>query len=454
MSLLLLLKEVKGEAPSPDVVSRWELDETSGTTAVDSVGSNDGTYTSAELGKPSIIPYIPEAVTALLGENAYITVPDDESLHFTEGLSLRLWYEVVDTGVLFARNGNYTLSLTGEGKLTFAFRDPAGEWHEASTEEGALGVGKHSIEVTYDRSYIRIYIDGGEAGSAAATAKLRGSEGEVWIGVQPGGEFQFCHGRYQRIELRSGPRSAAEILATYEEESVEKWLDFNGDFETGDFSQFWEVQANEKRATVVEAPLGKGKYAAHFEVQEGDPEVVGPGGNRAEAIPDRFFWDGDFAYFRGLTKLLQVDWPHWTIPFQLHDEGTGSPPVCGFLIEDEGSKRFRIQKGDSSAVYFDVPVAEGETFEWSLFVAFGAEGSLRLRINGELIGEVTGIDTVGAEPCNFKAGIYRSKDSKGTTELLHDGILISEEFFSEPPIPNPEPGPGLYVQVEGELVAL
>lgn len=224
--------------------------------------------------------------------------------------------------------------------------------------------------------------------------------------------------------------------------------DFNGDFEPGDFSQYLETQAPEGRAAVVKSPVGEGEFAALFEVLDGDPEVAG--GHRSEAIPDREFFDGDEAHVRDLINLQEVDWDHWSIPFQFHDTSEGSPPLCGLLRRVDGEKRLRICSGDQKAIFLDLDVPEGRYFEIVLHVVFGAKGSVEVWINGVSQGKATEANTIGNEPTNLKVGVYRSQESVGRTAILHDGLLITSEFFSEPPAP--ELGvKALKVDVGGDL---
>lgn len=430
----------RGHLLTMTLVSRWLLDEVSGTKAADSISENHGTYTAAELGKPSIIPSLPLAHAPYLGEGAYIRVPDDASLHFKGGLSIKLWYERSgDMGILFARESNYELDLEAGGKLRFAFRDPAGEWHEVESGEEALPPGKHRIDVTYDLTHLRILVDGIEVASAEFSQELRGSAGDIWIGVQPGGEFQFCHGFYQRIELRSGARGTAAILAEYEEEAIEVWADFNGDFETGNKLQYVEEQAPPERLTVVKAPkapVAQGRYALRVELQPADPLVAA--GHRSELRSGKTFVEGDKRYFRELFYIPHAswDWTHWGIIWQGHDESTGSPPVCWMLGEDKGTKYLRLQSGDSKVVFCTIEnPPDSEWFELVWWIEFGPEGAAKVWFNGEAqtMEKGEGIDTLGVELVYDKEGVYRSSEAEGTVVYYFDGYRIGEAFFSKPP---------------------
>ena len=231
------------------------------------------------------------------------------------------------------------------------------------------------------------------------------------------------------------PSVAAHIVIASAEVEPPPFEDFNGDFETGDTSQYLEVQAPEGRVTVVESPVGEGSYAGRFEYQEGDPKAAG--GHRAEVIPDREFGTGETLFFRHLLYLpyASIDFNHYLILCQWHDTSEGSPPLTLQTFEEEGKKRLFIGSGDSKSVYyeFDIP-GDSEWFELVYRIDFAKEGgSMEVWLNGESLGEVTGINTLGTEPTNWKLGIYRSSSAEGTTVVLHDGVAITDEFFSEPP---------------------
>jgi hypothetical protein len=425
------------------LVSRWLLDESSGTKATDSVGENHGTYEGAPLlGENSIIPAYPLSHSVALREAGhYIEIPDSPSLRFTSAFTLALWYEWdgSDNGFLLDKGSeDYALFLNADGSLTALLRYEASKWRELSTAAGAVPKDEPArLHVLYDKAHLRILVDGIEVASEAFTDTVLTSTNGLAIGRQQSAETAFLHGRYQKVEVSNAAITVEEAKAEFDAENFKEpapWEDFNGDYETGDFSQYLETQAPPGRARIVSSPVGEGNFAACFEFQEGDPIVAG--GHRSEAIPDREFRSGDAYYFRDLIFLDLVDWNHWTIPLQFHDTSKGSPPLCGLLRLVEDEKRLLICKGDQSEVYFDLPVpVEKDFFEVVVLVNFGELGSIELWIDGEFVGEVIEVDTIGIEPTNFKEGLYRASDSEGTTRIYHDGLRITKDFFSDPPAP-------------------
>jgi Polysaccharide lyase len=212
------------------------------------------------------------------------------------------------------------------------------------------------------------------------------------------------------------------------------WEDFNGDFETGDFSQYLEVQALPDRATIVEGPVGEGPYAARFERRAGDEPVAGS--SRSEVVPGREFHTGETLYFRHLLYLPfgSIDWSHFLILCQWHDSSAGSPPLSLLAVEEGGVKMLRIATGDQHSTYYQFPIpGDSEWFELVYRVSFGISGSIEVWLDGESLGEVSEIDTLGTEPTNWKLGAYRSAEAVGATVVYQDGVKITDSFFSHPP---------------------
>ncbi len=212
------------------------------------------------------------------------------------------------------------------------------------------------------------------------------------------------------------------------------WEDFIGNFETGDFSQYLEVQAAAGRATIVKSPVGEGVYAARFERREGDELIAGS--NRSEAVPDHEFHAGETRYFRHLLYLPfeSIDWNHFLILCQWHDSSPGAPPLSLQTFEKDGAKKLLIGSGTQKSIYyeFDIP-GNAQWFELVYRITFGIKGSMEVWLNGQSLGEVTEIDTLGVEPTNWKLGNYRSSEAEGTTVIFQDGVTIAKDFLSDPP---------------------
>jgi Polysaccharide lyase len=220
------------------------------------------------------------------------------------------------------------------------------------------------------------------------------------------------------------------------------WADFDGGFETGDFSQYLEVQAASGRASIVQSPVAEGSYAARFERQVGDELIAGS--NRSEAVPNREFHAGETRYFRQLLYLPfeSIDWGHFLILCQWHDSSPGTPPLTLQTFEVEGVKKLLIGSGSRKQIYYEFNIpGSSQWFELVYRITFGSSGSMQVWLNGKSIGEVEGIDTLGTEPTNWKVGAYRSGEAEGTTVIYQDGVMVTKNFFSNPPKEPSPPSP-------------
>jgi Polysaccharide lyase len=224
------------------------------------------------------------------------------------------------------------------------------------------------------------------------------------------------------------------VLAASPALGAAAWEDFNGDFETGDFSQYLEVQTAPGRATIVKSPVAEGTYAARFERQVGDPPAAGS--SRTEAVPDPFFHAGETLYFRHLLYLPfeSIDWKHFLILCQWHDASGDPPPLSLQTFAKEGVKKLLIGSGTQESIYYDFGIpGSSEWFELVYRITFDVKGSIEVWLNGKSLGEVREIDTLGTEPTNWKLGNYRSSEAEGTTVIFQDGVMITKNFFSNPP---------------------
>jgi hypothetical protein len=215
---------------------------------------------------------------------------------------------------------------------------------------------------------------------------------------------------------------------------------FVGDFESGDLSQWDNVQAVPGKVAIVGDPVAEAAYAGRFEVEGGDEEPE-TGSQRAEVISGEHFEEGDMRYFRFLSRVDSWDFGHWGIIWQIHDDTDGPPPLSLQLEEDASTPMLWLGPGDGADDFWQAPLPRGEWFEIAIRVVFGREGSVELWLNGEPQtmldadrGYVFGpVDTLGVPPSYDKLGIYRSRDSTDPAVVYHDGYRIDERFFSAPP---------------------
>ncbi len=155
----------------------WRLGEATGTTATDSVGSIDGTYSGGvTLGGTGGLAGDPATAATFNGSSGTVTIPDTPSIRFTQRqpFSVEAWVKTSFTGanqVIASKMLNDTARRGWEFRLDTTARPNfllVNTWSSSAISvTGATSVADgnwHHISVTYDGSSkglgVRFYIDG------------------------------------------------------------------------------------------------------------------------------------------------------------------------------------------------------------------------------------------------------------------------------------------------------
>jgi hypothetical protein len=164
-------REVMADSP----VAYWRLGEASGTTAVDAIGSYNGTYVSSPtLGVEGAVVGN-TAVT--LGGSSYISLGDVLDMG-TSDWTIEGWVKTTDSdfavfskSVTAAGNGRYGVYYTG-GNLNALFDPPSGDvvlasWASTIPKNGSW----HHIAATFNRDELmKLYCDGALRASTSISA--------------------------------------------------------------------------------------------------------------------------------------------------------------------------------------------------------------------------------------------------------------------------------------------
>jgi hypothetical protein len=259
---------------------------------------------------------------------------------------------------------------------------------------------------------------------------------------------------------------------------------FNGDWETGDFSQWDQVNYIEdfepRRIAIVDEPVRQGSRAARFEVRPGDKTTAGneysesATGERAEVARhfDGQEGEGD-EYFYSFSMFLPEDWVQeqdgWRIPLQFHsvdEQLNGRSPVpplaFNFLPregrpngEDEGGFFVLLHGGDltdtesaenNSAEILPLPIATGVWHDFIFQVRWDPEdGAVRVwhradsddEDDFELRAELEDVPTLlyvteperSVSEVFMRQGLYRADNEEGQTNVLYlDATRRGESF--------------------------
>ena len=205
-------------------VSYWKLDETTGTTAVDSVGGNNGTYAGATLNQAPLI----NAGTAVLfsGSGSGITVPDAAALDLGTVFTVRAWVKTSSAAAMTiyekGQSGStwpgYWLRILADGRVSCEVRSGNADNPKAvatttvTVNDGA----RHMIDAVFVGSgTLKIYIDGVERASVShSIASAWNTATALYIGARFGGGEAYA-GALDELALFASALSAARIVVHY-----------------------------------------------------------------------------------------------------------------------------------------------------------------------------------------------------------------------------------------------
>jgi hypothetical protein len=208
------------------LVGHWKFDEGSGTSAGDSSGnSNTGTITGAtwtngKLGK----------ALSFNGSSDFISIPDNPSLHSTEG-TVSVWFKGTtdsDVGIFGVQNaaGSYfwDLELNSDGCIVAIFTNQGSGYSilcHTNTNRNILFDGNwHNIVVTVDTDH-HLYIDGISLPLTGSNNYFTSPAQNIYwtIGAETDGTtpYIFTKGSLDDVRIYNRALSPAEVLKLYNE---------------------------------------------------------------------------------------------------------------------------------------------------------------------------------------------------------------------------------------------
>lgn len=235
------LKEAKSYAQviqESGPVGFWQFEETSGTTAVDTVGTRPATWTGAvELGRPGASAGSRAALLrgsdTMYGRTS-ATLPSSAS-----ALSAECWVNFASGRTQQAMmeqapgdntNGDWLLYVeAGVGaKITFRVtNDASGLVNASDPADNRQGTGWHHVVGTLGAGTMRLYVDGVQVASAAVTRTVAKSAGNLWFGRLASATSYALDGSLDDAAVYNRELSAAEVAEHYRLGSAkDRWARF------------------------------------------------------------------------------------------------------------------------------------------------------------------------------------------------------------------------------------
>jgi DNA-binding beta-propeller fold protein YncE len=164
---------VTGDSPA----GYWKLNETSGTSAVDSTGTSNGVYKGTTLNQPGLLAASSNKAATFSGSNSAVTIPSKTALSPSAKVTAEAWIKptTLPASGAFAsivtKAETYSLQFNGP-RLEFTIIQ-SGTRRRLQAPVGAIAVnGKYHIVGTYDGATQRLYINGVSVASAALTGAI------------------------------------------------------------------------------------------------------------------------------------------------------------------------------------------------------------------------------------------------------------------------------------------
>ena len=207
-SISFQTKEARADITT-GLVSHYKLDETSGTTATDSTGTNTGTLTNSPTWTVGKI----NNALSFDGVNDYVYLNSPASLQPTS-ISVSTWFKTGATSgrIIRKRLSGYYLEITA-GKASFVVAIPSFA-SVTSTLTYNDNLWHHAVGL-YDGTTLRLYIDGSQVASASASGNITYGAGGIAIGRDGDYSGSYFNGVIDDVRIYNRALSADEIRLLY-----------------------------------------------------------------------------------------------------------------------------------------------------------------------------------------------------------------------------------------------
>ena len=205
------------------LVSYWRFGEASGNTAIDETGTKDGQYLgSPGLGADGLLVGDPDSAIGLDKIDDHVKVLDNAGLDTVSGLTWEGWIKpstVACGQYLFIRSPTALASFGCNKDIRFSIR-PNEVYTDLHTPSNAFAAGEtYYMAFTWDGATMRIYKNGTEIASRAATGTLANTSYNLIIGAESGGydaRGDYLSGTIDEVALYNRALTGSEVERRYD----------------------------------------------------------------------------------------------------------------------------------------------------------------------------------------------------------------------------------------------
>ncbi len=156
------------------------------------------------------------------GVDDYVDVASSTSLNITDAITIEAWVypkgwnpggNLIVSKCFYYAGAAYNLWIN-EGHTSIKFYINEGQFGSALSFDGALNKWYHIVG-TYDRQYVRVYVNGVGGTPYANTSSINTNTYNVAIGSRPGGGSYNFNGLIDEVRIYNRALSPTEISAIY-----------------------------------------------------------------------------------------------------------------------------------------------------------------------------------------------------------------------------------------------
>ena len=226
IAILLFAYSASAAVVTDGLVSWWKFDETSGTTADDFIGSNDGTLTNGPAWTNNTAGPASSGALSFDGSNDYVLVAGATGLDYSAGtwegwVMADAWVDNTYRNLFGGKEGTSYLELQkskNNGTLTFVLQGTVGIM--VTTSAGYLTNGVwHHIATTwdFDADEYEVFIDGVSRGSSTTdyTAPTTPTNISIGAALRPN-PIAYWDGLIDEVRIYDRVLSQSEITQNYD----------------------------------------------------------------------------------------------------------------------------------------------------------------------------------------------------------------------------------------------
>ncbi|MHC4743629.1 MAG: LamG-like jellyroll fold domain-containing protein, partial [Planctomycetota bacterium] len=211
--------------PEDYLAAHWELDESSGDIAADSVGDNDGVLK----GNRHWQPYSGRMNGALMfdGSGDYVDCGNGPELNISDVITVSAWVTISgihsDWQTIVAKGDSAWRLSTVQDDMKFHFAVTGGPpWNYINGDTVVQRGEWHHVCGTYDGAYLRLYVDGvEEPGSPVAESNgVTTNDYNVWLGDNEERTGRYWDGMIDDVRVYTCPLTSEEVHALYLEAPI------------------------------------------------------------------------------------------------------------------------------------------------------------------------------------------------------------------------------------------